>query len=51
MQLSETSVEEDEDNPDQDFPEYANEENKELNQKILGLKKDIVRIDLKIDDF
>ena len=48
---SEISSSEDENNPEKDFPEYANETNKNLNKNILKIKKDIKKIDSKIEDY
>ena len=42
---------EDENNPEKDFPEYANEINKDLNKNILKIKKDNKKIDANIEDY
>ena len=47
----ESESSDDENNPEKSFPEYANEENKELNIEILKIKKDIKNLDSKIEDF
>lgn len=40
-----------EDDPEKNFPEYANEANKKLNQNIINIKKDIQKIDRQIEDY
>lgn len=44
MVLEEESF--DEHDPEKNFPEYANEVNKELNKNILKVKKDIKKLDV-----